>query len=83
MTSVATGAGLTGGTITGSGTIKANLKSETASTLDSASMGSTSSRQYAVGIDKSGYLSVNIPWTDTTTFTEVTSTDVEAVFVDD
>ena len=82
VTSVATGAGLTGGTITGSGTIKANLKSETASTLDSASMGSTSSRQYAVGIDKSGYLSVNIPWTDTTTFTEVTSTDVEAVFVD-
>ena len=82
VTSVATGAGLTGGTITGSGTIKANLKSETASTLDSASMGSTSSRQYAVGIDKSGYLSVNIPWTDTTTFAEITSTDVEAVFVD-
>ena len=67
VTSVATGAGLTGGTITTSGTIKANLKSETASTLDSAAMGSTSNRQYAVGVDKSGYLSVNIPWTDTNT----------------
>lgn len=66
VTSVATGVGLTGGSITGSGTIKAKLKSETASTLDSASMGSTSGRQYAVGVDKSGYLSVNVPWTDTT-----------------
>ena len=64
VTSVATGVGLTGGSITGSGTIKAKLKSETASTLDSASMGSTSGRQYAVGVDKSGYLSVNVPWTD-------------------
>lgn len=67
VTSVGTGAGLTGGTITGSGTIKANLKSETASTLASSAMGSTSSRQYAVGIDKDNYLSVNIPWTDTIT----------------
>ena len=58
VTSVATGVGLTGGSITGSGTIKAKLKSETASTLDSSSMGSTSGRQYAVGVDKSGYLSV-------------------------
>lgn len=66
VTSVATGVGLTGGTITGSGTVKAKLKSETASTLDSAAMGSTSGRQYAVGVDKSGYLSVNVPWTDTT-----------------
>lgn len=67
VTSVGTGVGLTGGTITGSGTIKANLKSETASTLASTAMGSTSSRQYAVGVDKDSYLSVNIPWTDTTT----------------
>ena len=69
VTSVATGVGLTGGTITGSGTVKAKLKSETASTLDSAAMGSTSGRQYAVGVDKSGYLSVNVPWTDTNTQT--------------
>lgn len=69
VTSVATGAGLTGGDITSTGTIKAKLKSETASTLDSAAMGSTASRQYAVGIDKSGYLSVNVPWSDTNTNT--------------
>ena len=64
VTSVATGVGLTGGTITGTGTIKAKLKSETASTLDSATITSTASRQYAVQVDKSGYLSVNVPWTN-------------------
>lgn len=69
VTSVATGAGLTGGTITGSGTLKAALKSETKSSLASAAMGSTASRQYAVGLDSSGYLSVNVPWTDTNTHT--------------
>ena len=74
VTSVATGVGLTGGTITGSGTIKAKLKSETASTLDSATMGSTANRQYAVGVDKSGYLSVNVPWTDNNTNTTYTLT---------
>ena len=67
VTSVATGAGLTGGTITGTGTIKADLKSETKSTLEAASMGSTPSRQYAVGLDKNGDLSVNVPWTDNST----------------
>lgn len=60
-TTYSTGVGLTNsGT-----TFKAKLKSETASTLDSASIGSTANRQYAVGVDKSGYLSVNVPWTDT------------------
>lgn len=67
VTKISTGVGLTGGDITTTGTIKAKLKSETASTLDSAAMGSTSNRQYAVGVDKSGYLSVNIPWSDTNT----------------
>lgn len=67
VTSVATGAGLTGGTITGTGTIKAKLKSETAHTADSATPTNTTSRQYAVGVDKSGYLSVNVPWTDNDT----------------
>ena len=67
VTKVSTGVGLTGGDITTTGTIKAKLKSETASTLDSAAMGSTTNKQYAVGVDKSGYLSVNIPWTDTNT----------------
>lgn len=67
VTKVSTGVGLTGGDVTTTGTIKAKLKSETASTLDSAAMGNTASRQYAVGVDKSGYLSVNVPWTDNNT----------------
>ena len=61
VTSVATGVGLTGGTITGTGTVKAKLKSETAHTADSATPTNTANRQYAVGVDKSGYLSVNVP----------------------
>ena len=62
VTSVATGAGLTGGTITTSGTIKANLNSET-------SLGTigTTSKLYAVGVDANGKLCVNVPWTDTNT----------------
>lgn len=60
-------------TTSGTVTYKAKLKSETASTLDSTAMGSTANRQYAVGVDKSGYLSVNIPWTDTNTDTKNTT----------
>lgn len=60
-TTYSTGVGLTNsGT-----TFKAKLKSETASTLDSATISTTASRQYAIGVDKSGYLSVNVPWTNT------------------
>ena len=44
---------------------KAKLKSETASLLDSGVITDIINRQYAVGVDKSGYLSVNVPWTDT------------------
>ena len=66
VTKVSTGAGLTGGDITTSGTIKCDLKSETKSTLTAASMGSTESRQYAVGLDANGDLSVNVPWSNTT-----------------
>lgn len=71
VTSIATGAGLTGGTITGSGTIKADLKSETKSSLTAASKGSTSGREYAVGLDANGDLSVNVPWENTQTVTGV------------
>ena len=39
-----------------------SLKSTTKSSLAAAAMGSTASRQYAVGLDSSGYLSVNVPW---------------------
>ena len=75
VTSIATGAGLIGGTITNSGTIKANLKSETKSTLAAADMGSTANRQYAVGIDTNDKLSVNIPWTDNNTTYSLTQDD--------
>ena len=66
VTKVSTGVGLTGGDITTTGTIKAKLKSETAATYDSATVTNTSGRQYAVVPDKSGYLSVNVPWSNTT-----------------
>lgn len=64
VTSVVTGAGLTGGTITGSGTIKAKLQSETKSPLTAATRFATENREYAVGLDASGNLSVNVPWED-------------------
>ena len=67
VTKVSTGAGLTGGDVTTTGTIKANLASETKSTLASASITTTSSRQYAVNLDSNSKLSVNVPWTDTNT----------------
>lgn len=66
VTSITTGKGLTGGTITGSGTIKCNLNSE-------ASLGTigTTSKLYAVGVDANNKLCVNVPWTsnsDNTTY---------------
>jgi len=67
VTSVATGVGLTGGTITGSGTLKTKLRSETALTIDSAAATTTSGRVYPVAVDKTGYLAVNVPWTDNNT----------------
>ena len=66
VTNVATGVGLTGGAITSTGTIKAKLRSETALTNDSAAATETSGRVYPVAVDKSGYLAVNVPWTDHT-----------------
>lgn len=48
-------------------TYKAKLRSETALTVDSAAATTTSGRVYPVAVDKSGYLSVNVPWTDTNT----------------
>lgn len=63
------GVGLTGsgnaGT-SGTYTYKAKLRSETALTIDSAAGTTTSGRVYPVAVDKSGYLSVNVPWTNTT-----------------
>lgn len=61
LTKVSTGAGLTGGDITTTGTIKANLKSETSlGTID------TTSKLYAVGVDSQNRLCVQVPWSDTT-----------------
>ena len=66
ISSITAGAGLLGGTITSSGTIKCNLDSENLSSLASVPMGSTPARQYAVGLDKNGKLSVNVPWAGST-----------------
>ena len=47
-------------------TFKTKLKSETALTNDSAAATETAGRIYPVALDKSGYLAVNVPWTDHT-----------------
>lgn len=49
----------------GTYTYKAKLRSETALTVDSVAATTTSGRVYPVAVDKSSYLSVNVPWTDT------------------
>lgn len=67
VTSVATGVGLTGGTITTSGTLKANLTSDTALSNAAQSVTESASRVYPVRIDKNSKLAVVVPWTDTNT----------------
>ena len=62
VTNVATGVGLTGGPVTSTGIIKANLVSETASSLESESRTEVADREYPVGIDANNKLSVNVPW---------------------
>lgn len=67
------GIGLVGsgnaGTNNGTYDYKAKLRSETALTVDSVAATTTPGRVYPVAVDKSGYLSVNVPWTDTDTNT--------------
>lgn len=76
VTNVATGAGLTGGPITTSGTIKANLLSEAKLSYDAAAGTSgNTNRIYPVALDKSGRLSVNVPWVDNNTNTTYTFAD--------
>lgn len=72
VTKVSTGVGLTGGDITGSGTIKANLTSETNLTNVAADGTETAGRVYPVRLDKNGKLAVNVPWTDSTNFVPTT-----------
>lgn len=76
VTSISTGAGLVGDTITSSGTIKCKLKSETVSSLSSANPTITANRQYAIGLDREGYLSVNVPWTENSTYSSGTAIDI-------
>jgi len=79
VTSVDTGVGLTGGAITSSGTIKADLVSDTYSTEASETITQTSGRQYAVNPDANGKLSVNVPWTDEgKTYTAGTNVQISA-----
>ena len=60
--------------ISGTYTYKAKLRSETALTVDSAAATTTSGRVYPVAVDKTGYLAVNVPWTDTNTDTDTKNT---------
>lgn len=88
ITGVTAGNGLTDGGTSGSVTlnvgagvgiavaadaVKAKLRSETALTVDSAAATTTSGRVYPVAVDKTGYLAVNVPWTDTDTDTHHTA----------
>lgn len=75
VTKVSTGAGLTGGDITGTGTIKANLMSETKLTNAATDGTETSGRVYPIRLDKNGKLAVNVPWTNTNTW-DANSKDV-------
>ena len=85
VTQVSTGAGLTGGPITSSGTIKANLVSETQ--LSDAALGGVNGdakRLYAVAVDKNGKLAVNVPWVDTnTTYSNATQSAAGLMSADD
>ena len=75
VTSIATGVGLVGGPITNSGTIKVKLKNETALTRNSSAATETEGRIYPIVQDLSGYLAVNVPWTDTTYSNATSSAD--------
>ena len=68
VTSVGSGDGLTGGAITTTGTLKTNLRDYTKLTNDSSAATETANRVYPVALDKSGYLAVNVPWTDNNTW---------------
>ena len=62
------------GGISGTVGYKAKLRSETALSVNSSAVTTTSGRVYPVAVDKSGYLAVNVPWTDSNTDTKVTQT---------
>lgn len=79
ITGVTAGNGLTGGATSGNATL--NVGAGTGITVaadsvsvnlnDTASLGTigTTNKLYAVGVDANGKLAVNVPWTDTKSFT--------------
>lgn len=71
VTSVGTGSGLTGGPITGSGTLKVNITEETRLSGVAAEIAEVPGRIYPVRLDSNGKLAVNVPWTDTSLVTSV------------
>ena len=73
VTEVATGTGLTGGPITSSGTIKADLVSETKLSNAATAATETAGRVYPVAVDKNGKLAVNVPW-ENSTYTPASAT---------
>ena len=66
VTSVTGGAGLSGGTITSSGTLALKLKTTTALQESAGNPTANENKTYPLAIDASGNLAVNIPWTDHT-----------------
>ena len=56
--------------------LKANLQSETKLSNDSAAATEVSGRVYPVALDKSGYLAVNVPWTDSVNDVKVNGTSI-------
>lgn len=69
VTQVSAGVGLTtadGNPITSTGTVKAQLKSETALSGTATNATETSDRIYATVVDSAGDLATVVPWTDTT-----------------
>ncbi len=71
VTSVGAGSGLTGGPITGSGTLKVNITEETRLSGAAAETTEVPGRTYPVRLDSNGKLAVNVPWTDTSLVTSV------------
>ena len=65
MSKIATEKGLDSTYSSGTIKLKTKLKAESQSSLTAADKGSTANREYAVGLDASGNLSVNVPWEDT------------------
>lgn len=56
--------------------LKANLQSETKLSNDSSAAAEVSGRVYPVALDKSGYLAVNVPWTDSVNDVKVNGTSI-------